>query len=611
MAREITQRDLEDLGDERFEQLVASLVLAEHEAAERPDAPDGGADALLPATDAQRAHVWQTKHYTSNINWKKCEESLDRAVASYDPATVTFVFPRNLTKPQRDKFQERLVSRHANVEVSHWGLQRIQELLARHPDVAARYFGEDRIDVLPGLLRAVAQGAKPLDSTLDIADRVFELDKFANVTDPSFEYDMSFGRADAAPKVWSDVPFMVITQIRDGRRFTVEARLRPEAGSEALAGFTDDEAGRQAREKAREAFAVGDSVELNEGVWVRVSPAPVAAMEAYEAVQAGGVVQMAATLSPGEPHEFEMLLELAGETVARRFTAWPLPPPEGAQLSYGAAGGGLALFLDFRLGEPPVVSLDFKLSFRPGGDAAATADAAKFVLDFYRAERVTCIAPDFLPAEGITIDEASKPAASDDDLGALQFSALVYDAVATIEEKIGPLTVPDQIARADFESVVAAASFIRDGGGTFNIQELALEVPFSDVDRVMRGIERGHAGQHPLKLPSSGVSSASGRPSSRRRRSGSSPLRRGARRGWCCSASASTMPRFRSASSNHLRTSPCSPRSSGRPVAVPWASFSCRVSRHRARAERGRSRGLNGVGANARQPSVDTRPPGA
>ena len=47
MAREISQRDLEDLGDERFEQLVASLVFAEHENAERPAAPDGGADVLV------------------------------------------------------------------------------------------------------------------------------------------------------------------------------------------------------------------------------------------------------------------------------------------------------------------------------------------------------------------------------------------------------------------------------------------------------------------------------------------------------------------------------------------------------------------------------------
>lgn len=293
---------------------------------------------------------------------------------------------------------------------------------------------------------------------------------------------------------------MGIEQIRDGRRVTMEARLRPEAAGKAVGGFTDDEAGARAREAAREAFAAGESVELHEGVWVRVSPAPVAAAEAYEDMKEGGIAHMAATLSPGEAHDFTMRVEVGGETITRQFTARPLPPPEGAQISYGATGGGLALFLDFRLGEPPTVSLDFKLSFRPRGDAAASAAAAKFMLDFQRAERVTCVAPDFLPDDGVIVNAANKPAPTDEELSHLGLAATLYDALATIEDKIGPLDIPEKITHEDLDNAVTVAGIIRTGGGTFNVEELALEVPFGDVDRVMHGIERGHPGQHPIKF---------------------------------------------------------------------------------------------------------------
>jgi hypothetical protein len=500
MAREISDRDLLDLGDDRFEQLIASLVFAQYPNAERPGVPDAGADVFVPATGGRGVLVWQAKLYAGSINWNKCEQSLDAAVAAYSPEAVTFVFPRNLTAPRRATFEQRLVARHPEVEVTHWGLHRIQELLARYPDIATRYFGEDRSEVLPGLIRAMAQGGKPLENTLNIADRAFELDAFADVTDPSFEYEMSFGRADAAPTVWSDVPFMVIEEVRDGRRFRTEARLRPEAKGEAQAGFTDDDAGERSRHRARESFAAGESVEVTEGVWLQVDPAPVAATEAYKGVKERGATRALAKLSPGEQHKFEMRLELADGTVTRRFTTRPLPPKPGANLAYGSAEDGVALFLDFTLSEPPVVSMDFQLRYRPTESAAVNAAAARFVLDFYRAGRVTCLAPDYLPDEGITMDAGSKPIATDDALGFLELSAVLYDAVATIEEQFGPLTVPEHVARSDLEAAVAAASIIRTGAGTMSFEMLAIEVPNDQVNRVIDGAQTGHPGQHPVQL---------------------------------------------------------------------------------------------------------------
>jgi hypothetical protein len=57
MAIEVSARDLADLGDERFEQLIASIVFAEESRAERPATPDGGADVLVPSSGESPAHA--------------------------------------------------------------------------------------------------------------------------------------------------------------------------------------------------------------------------------------------------------------------------------------------------------------------------------------------------------------------------------------------------------------------------------------------------------------------------------------------------------------------------------------------------------------------------
>jgi hypothetical protein len=500
MPREVTSRDLQDLGDERFEQLVASLVFAEEPCAERPANPDGGADVLVPASGAQRARVWQAKHYTSHISWSKCESSLDDGVASYDPGEVTFVFARDLTKPQRDKFTERLVDRHPSVKVKHWGLHRIQELLARYPDIACRYFGEDRIDALPSLIRAFQQGGKELENTRDLADRAFDLDTYADVSDPSYEYDVSFGRADLPKPLWSEPPFMVVEQIRGDRRVTTEARLRPEAQADVLCGFSADEAGERAKDRVREAFAAGQSIDLTEGLWLRVENAPVVAKEALDAARDQTWDQATSTLSPGPPQELEVRLGARDDALRRIFGTRPLPPAEGSQFSFGSIDSGLALFADFALSKPSTVSLNLRLSFRRSEDSAVDAQAAKFMLEFLRAERVTCIAPGLLPDAGLVLEGANKPHADEADLAHLEFCVALLDAVATIEANFGSLAVPDTITRGDFEQAVAAASILRRDGGSVSFEELSIELPYDQVDEFIRLAQAGHPGRHPVRF---------------------------------------------------------------------------------------------------------------
>jgi hypothetical protein len=501
MAIEVTARDLADLGDQRFEQLVASIVFAEEPHAERPATPDGGADVLVPSSGESPARVWQVKHYPDRIAWKKCESSLDDAIAAYDPSDVVFVFPRNLSKPQRETFETRLARRAPDVGVRLWGLTHIQEKLAAHPEIATRYFGEDRDDLLAGVLRAVKQGGEPLETTRDLADRAFALDAFAETKDPSFTYEYSFGSATAADRAWQDVtPFMVVHDIRGERRVSAEAWLRPEAQANASMAFTADEDGARARAAVREGHAAGEPVRLTSGFVLLVDNTPVVAKELYDAAQEEGYEHEGSTISPGDSFDLTIRLGTSDDAEQRAFAVRHIPPTSGSQVALGAVGGGLALFADFVLAAPPKVQVNLQLSLWPGRDPSENATAARFLINYLSADTVVCVAEDILPAGGLTVSGADiRP---DDSMrDQLKLTATFFDGVALIEQHLGPIDAPYPFSRQDYEEVLVVAAALGTRTGTFTCTELSIDLPPNQVDTFVASAEAGHRGRHPLRLP--------------------------------------------------------------------------------------------------------------
>lgn len=498
MAREVSARDLQVLGDERFEQLVASIVLATHPDAERPVAPDGGADVLLPATPSRRARVWQVKHYPGSIAWKKCETSLDDAVAAYDPEAVVFVFPRNLSQPLRATFNSRLVKREPNVDVSHWGLQRIQDELARYPDIRTRYFGEDRGDLMPGLIRAMQQGGRELENTRDLVDRAFGLDEFANTADPSFSYEMSVGSADLKERLWEDPPFMVIHETRGDRRVSAEAWLRPEARANASFGFTDDDAGELAREQVRRALAAGQPVEITEGLWSRVENPPVAVREAVSALEAGGY-QVAHTICPGRS-VVDLSLEFGDGPDAENlhFAARGIPPPKGFDLSVGCIANGLSVFIDVKHPPSGGLSIGLHVGAEPVHDAATGAAAARSLLAFFAAEKVVCKMPELLPVGGLPIVAGARTEADARNVERLKVHSARFDALVLVEERFGPVDITKTATSEQVYELLTLAGALRAGGGQVSFQELIMEVEDGAVESFIRDAQAGHPDRHHL-----------------------------------------------------------------------------------------------------------------
>ncbi len=500
VPREVTARDLADLGDERFEQLVASLVFAEEPDAEKPSAPDGGADVLVPARRGWPARIWQVKHYPDAISWSKCEKSLDDAVKNYDPEKVVFVFPRNLSASRRRDFEQRLVARHPDVDVRHWGLTHIQERLAANADIAQRYFGDKVDDVLPAVLRAVAQGGKELQTTRDLADRAFALADFADTVDPSFEYVIRVGASVDAPVLTDNPPFMVIQELRGKQRLRTEAHLRPEANAAATAGFTDDEAGARARERAREGLAAGEEVELTDGVWLQVENPPVVVKEAYESIAAEGFDHTSTRMLPGEPTMMTVTLGTGEDALSRSFAVRPIPPRPGHHLSFGAIVDGLALFADFEPGTL-AVHLNLGLSTRPARNPAINAAAARFQLAFLQAEAVACEAPGLLPDGGLTVAGDATAAVDAEAVTHLRLSIELHEALTVIEQHVGPVDVPEEMTRGEFDEVLTAALVLKTGRATVSITELVMDIDHAGVDHFLTKASAGHPSRIPLRVP--------------------------------------------------------------------------------------------------------------
>jgi hypothetical protein len=195
-----------------------------------------------------------------------------------------------------------------------------------------------------------------------------------------------------------------------------------------------------------------------------------------------------------------MRIERDGTTTSRHFEMRPIPPLPGADVALGAAPLGLMLTLDFSLPGAPRVRVNCNLSYRPTSDAAANASAARLLLDFFYADRVLFLAPDFLPPGGTAADPNSKPRIPEHDLMQLEVNARLYAAVALIEAKHGRLEVPEEITDAEVNLATSIADVIATGQGSAAFDDLTLEVPFGQVDATMASIKAGRPIQSPCQF---------------------------------------------------------------------------------------------------------------
>ena len=126
--------------------------------------------------------------------------------------------------------------------------------------------------------------------------------------------------------------------------------------------------------------------------------------------------------------------------------SWSRVPPKGLELAFGCITDGLALFADFALKTPPTVGMNLRITARPVRDPAVNAAAARFMLDLFRADAVVWTAPDLLPDAGLVIRGANRPRADAIVIDQLELLAVLFDSLATIEQRFRPIDMPEQSA---------------------------------------------------------------------------------------------------------------------------------------------------------------------
>lgn len=486
---ELTRRDFLDLGPAMFEQLVGSLVRIQHSHATAPAAPDGGADVLVPADGARKALVWQVKHFEgSEPPWKKCEESLEQAVARYGPGEVTFVFSRDLTQKMLKTFERRL-QKHENfagIKVRQWGIFELREMLAAHPEVRTRYFGD--ANQLPAILRSLSQGGQQMETGADLVARAFALSRFADEHDPSFRYEMRAAAGELSAAAWDEPPFIVMTTRQDGHEVQLPAWARPEAKvGAAIAGFTDDEAGAEAREYVRRKLAAGEQADISSGFWVQLPVAPTLMKDAFEQE---GESSHVATLQPGDPVPVQVSASYEGGALSYGFDVRPVPPERDGVRSYGAIAENLELWLNLvLLPEEQRIRLEIRVGFRPGDDYARSGLAATFAAAVATGAAVDIRAPDLLP-DG-PVEKTSRSDTSNEEAQRLQGAGQLYLGLALIEQTLGlRLRVPEIVTWGDVRDVIHVACMLQDGEATMNVGEMQQELDNDQVAAFVNGIDR-------------------------------------------------------------------------------------------------------------------------
>ncbi len=460
---------------ERFEQLVYELAHREDERVERLEHPDGGADTILPRRQGKAERVWQAKRYPRDINWRECEKSLADALKRWQPAHVTFAFPRDLSETLRASFDKRLVSHPdavaAKASVDHWNLSRIMALLGRHRDLAHRFWPDlepqtDRLD------RVIKAGGK-LETAEDLVERAQAFGEFSD-RDPDFKTTVTSGGLDTEAPDFKTLPYMTLAIRGESAQVHVATWVRDGAEVEPPSlAFTEDEAGQAARMEAVRTLAVGETATVTGGFRVAVV-APEILKDLTQGVELG---PGSFDLVPGDPLTVRLEIDAEARSLAYEVALRPVPPPPGAAAAWAGFIGRTLLELSFTLLDKPAIRAGLSLKGELDGSAAERAEAATLMHAFYAHDEIRVSSDVLFPGgQGLLSGRFEKQGddVSPADMGVLRD---YFTAVAFIERQLGiDLPLPPHVSPEEMDAALTIAHVLRTGEGSATLTSLEGEV---------------------------------------------------------------------------------------------------------------------------------------
>ena len=464
---------------------------------------DRGLDVRLPDERQLTRRGWQAKRFEKGkIHWGQCRESVETAVAFWRPPRITFVFAHELSADEQTNFRTELLERlDLPVALDYMPEAEIQRRLRDTPEgrQAAAWLFEDSEPEAEAMRRAYAMGGQLRDAT-HAAERLAEIQRHLG-RDPHLDYTTitSDVGAPATPPA-QGTALSVITQEGDQEvRFDGREKFPgalAQLGLEGAFVFTEDEAGRKAREALLEAQRTGASVSIESGIGIKMAKVPVGMRGVMTDEPVFGQVTLE-SLSASEkptsaPPSLVGLISAGGHELGMAFA--PVDEPvSGWDLTLGAAAGGLEIFHSAR-GEPPEMehTLDWRHTFGEGS-ALEQLLACRVLRAALEGEPVRLLSPEtrdqiwlLAPVEG---DHA-------EDIRDLEAREQLLELAAELEEWTGePIVVPSRPGEEDIKALSQALGRLRspEVEGTWDHVRVVLdgEVPSKPIEIVV--LEARHA----------------------------------------------------------------------------------------------------------------------
>jgi hypothetical protein len=491
------ERDIGALSWQAFQRLVHDLAKKEWPEALALAAPDGGADSLVPAKAEQPSHVIQAKHYPApgQIKWSECVKSLAAALVEHTPGRLTFVFSRDFNKHHLRAFRARLIDPNPGAEVRAWTLTDVCDLLDRYPDIKTRYFGRDREDVLESIRRALELGGK-LETGADLIEQAGRLGEFTEDHDSDFSYGTYTGGASMPEPKWDDGDRPFMTVLVKGEKVTVYVNAWLREGAEAATHFTftEDEAGTEAREHAREELAAGREATLTAGVQVNIVNPPKVLREAMgDRIETEEI-----TLQPGRPSSVE--IEVTGADGVVTSDVWefrPIPPRMPGHLALGCVVGALSVELTLALLEEPMLRFEFNAEGHFRADVAANVAAARFLHRIFNHRGLVFRSNGFFPTGGLPCDTLP---ADEEKRQHIAARLAFYEDLEFIEQRCGvDFDIPSPIDEEDMAAIATVVGILRTGRGTATFHGGDGTVKANEVPRAAERFETARFHRRPVE----------------------------------------------------------------------------------------------------------------
>jgi hypothetical protein len=472
------QIDFRPLNDEDFENLCFLLILLEYPKAERIQAPDGGADAVLAAAEAGAyERCWQMKRFTGRVYWEQCEKSLDRGRRNYHPAQYTFMFAKDLTLPQRKAFAARVEGRHSDTLVDYVGSSALVAKLlstAEGERIANHFYADANVNgaALMAAMRAVAaRGA--LETADDVTERLRAISEFLESYDPYFQYSPSARPASSAPPTF---PGSVLARETVTGQ-TIERLDVTPRNSEVMEQFAPSlrimfENTREGRAAAAQFEAVllhGGEVALTEGAWVEFTQLPKLFQDDVGVPLRGARI----TVTPNwEPVPARLVILNPDGSHVRDIDLVRRPPPKGWEASIGATPQGFDLQVSLRRRKKRGQAL---LTWRLSSEGASNRERL-LVLEM----TVALHRPGTLRLErrDDALELFSQPLEKRQVPDWISGLREVLSAVVAIEDWVGTqLQLPEELTRDDLIALAEVSYIVQNQRSRMGFASVELDVP--------------------------------------------------------------------------------------------------------------------------------------